>query len=220
MTFSNLLIVAACPAICVLDYLLSRNINKGRATDRDSANSLVVLSGILAALAILVPLGASLLPDRHFAWPAWLLVGALLTGVLCIFGTVYSMIGLQDRKTFKPNAAPHVPCWINATWFALFALALSSVALKSLPAADEKGTDSAKDTPYTRFVVARDLPELGSTRKMIETKWGLPSMESDSGILYRTKEGVIVFCLDPKGVAQSIRESKGIGANAVGPYCK
>lgn len=63
MNFSNLLLVAAFPVVCVLDYVGSRFVNKDRATDRDSANSLVVLSGMLAALAILIPLGATLL---HF----------------------------------------------------------------------------------------------------------------------------------------------------------
>lgn len=220
MNLSNLLLVAAFPVACVLDYAGSRYINRERVTDRDSANSLVVLSGMLAALAILIPLGATLLPDRHFAWPAWLLVGALLTGVLCVFGTIYSMISLQDKKAFKPNTSPYVPSWINATWFALFVLALGSVGVKSLPAPNEGSTDSATGAAQRRFVVARDLPELGSTRQTIETNWGTPAVESDSGLLYRTKDGGIVFCLDPKGVAQSITETKEIEANAVGPYCK
>ena len=119
MDYSSLLVVVAVPAICIFYFAISLHLNKNATHDRDSANCLVVLSGMLAALAILIPLGATLLPEKHFAWQAWLLVGALLTGVVCIFGTIYSMISLQDKAKFKPKEPPHISSWINATWFAL-----------------------------------------------------------------------------------------------------
>jgi len=220
MNYSSLLAAGAFPLICILDYAVSRYLNRDEATERDSANSLVVLSGMLAALAILIPLGAILLPEKHFAWPAWLLVGALSAGVLCIFGTIYSMISLQNKKAFAPNASPYIPSWINATWFALFVLAFSSVVVKALPTVNEGNADSAKGTAQVRFVVARDLPELGASRQEIGTKWGTPTQPNDSELVYRTKDGAIVFCLDLKGVTQSITETKESDANALRAYCK
>lgn len=220
MEYSSLLVVVAVPVVCISYFARSLQLNKKATTARDSANSLVVLSGMLAALAILIPLGTTLLPEKHFAWQAWLLVGALLTGVLCIFGTIYSMVTLQDKKTFLPHDLPYIPSWINATWFALTLMALGSVAMKSMPAAGRESTDPASATTHVRFVVARDLPELGATRQAIETKWGSPALTKDSELLYRTRDGVIVFCLDPKGITQSITEAKEPDANAVGAYCK
>jgi hypothetical protein len=220
MNYYNLFAAAAAPVVCVGYFIKSCRMNKDDAGERDSGAPLVVLSGMLAALAILIPLGATLLPERHFAWAAWLMVGALLPAALCMFGTIFSMISLQRALKFKPNAFPYIPSWINATWFALFLLALSSVAVKSFPAIGQESTDSTKGAPQGRFVVARDLPELGASRQVVETKWGTPAQESDSQLLYRTKDGVIVFCLDPKGLTQSITEMKEKDTDAVKPFCK
>jgi hypothetical protein len=156
--------------VCVGYFIKSCRMNKDVGDDRDSASTLIVLSGMLAALAILIPLGATLLPERRFAWAAWLLVGTLFSAALCMFGTIFSMIGLQHTATFKPNASPYIPSWINATWFALFLLALSSVAVKSFPATGQESAESTKSTAQVRFVVARELPELGTSRQLIETK--------------------------------------------------
>jgi hypothetical protein len=220
MNYYNLLAAAVAPLVCIGYFAVSFRINKDAAAERDSGSSLIVLSGMLAALAILIPLGATLLPEKHFAWAAWLLVGTLLTAALCMFGTVFSMIGLQSAPKFKPNAFPYIPSWINATWFALFLLALSSVAVKSFPATGQESPESTKSTAQVRFVVARELPELGTSRQVIETKWGSPAEENDSELLYRTKDGVIVFCLDTKGLSQSITEAKEENTDAVKPFCK
>src|SRR5208282_4964992 len=116
------LVAVGGPVVGVLAaYIASRFVNGTASAKRGSANSLVVLSGMLTALAILIPVGATLLPDKHFGWKAWLLVGALISGVVCIFGTIYSMISLQDETDFTPNACPYIPSWINATWVALSA---------------------------------------------------------------------------------------------------
>lgn len=220
MDYYNLFAAAAAPVVCVGYFIKSCRMNKDVGDDRDSASTLIVLSGMLAALAILIPLGATLLPERRFAWAAWLLVGTLFSAALCMFGTIFSMIGLQHTATFKPNASPYIPSWINATWFALFLLAMSSVAVKSFPATGQESAESTKSTAQVRFVVARELPELGTSRQLIETKWGSPAQENDSELLYRTKDGVIVFCLDPKGLSQSITETKERDADAVKPFCK
>jgi hypothetical protein len=220
MNSFSLLVAVAVPVVCIVYFAISLRLNKKATEERDSANSLVVLSGMLAALAILTPLGTTLLPEKHFAWQAWLLVGALLTGVVCIFGTIYSMISLQDKTKFKPKELAFVPSWINATWFALGLMAFGSLAVKFTPAVSLESTDSSKVTAQVRFVVARDLPELGATRQLIENKWGTPALQRDSELLYRTKDGVIIFCLDSKGITQSITEAKEGDANAVRAYCR
>jgi len=120
------------PALfCIVFYTISDNLNRFAVEDRLSANSLTVLSGILAALAILLPLGTALIPDHgHFTWQIWFLIGALLAGTGCLFGTVYCMIGLQDAVSFKPKDKRYIPGWINASWIALGMLALATVLLK------------------------------------------------------------------------------------------
>lgn len=221
MEHPSLLVVVAVPVICIAYFVRSLKLSRALTVGRDSANSLVVLSGMLAALAILIPLDATLLPEKHFTWQAWLLVGALVTGVLCIFGTIYCMIQLQDKKTFVPKDLAYIPSWINATWFALGLMAFGSVAMKSMPpAARRESADSTIATAQVRFLVARELPALGTSRQAIESKWGNPALEKGSELLYRTTDGVIVFCLDPKGIVQSITETKEVDANAVGAYCK
>jgi hypothetical protein len=214
----NLYIVAAVPLVCFVYFFVSRRLNKDASAERDSATTLIVLSGMLAALAILIPVAATFLPDKQFTWKAFLLIGALLTAVVCMFGLLYSMVKLQDQPKFTPNKPPYIPSWINATWFALSLLALSSVIVKSLPAMH--AGDEAILPTQVRFVVARDLPTLGTARQVIETRWGAPALEKDSALLYRTSDGFIVFCIDSKGITQSITEAKETDANAVKSYCR
>jgi len=82
-----------------------------------------------------------------------------------MFGTIYSMISLQNKANFIPNKFPYVLSWINSTWFALALLALSCVAVKSLPAANQESADLTKAVAQVRYVVASDLPELGASRQ-------------------------------------------------------
>lgn len=168
MTSSNLLTVTAPPIVCMAYFAVSVYINKKATGERLSANSLAVLSGILAALAILIPLGATLLPEKHFAWPAWLLVGSLFTGAACLFGTIYSMIGLQAKEKFNLKDFAFIPSCINATWFALGLLAFGSVLVKSIPATTQESTVDITE-PQLRFAIVRDLPLLGTSRELIET---------------------------------------------------
>ena len=219
MTFSNLLFLVAPPVVCLAYFVVSVYINKKATEERLSANSLAVLSGMLAALAILIPLGATLLPEKGFTWSAWLLVGSLFTGVACLFGTIYSMIGLQAKEKFSLKDFAFVPSCINATWFALGLLAFGSVLVKSIPAntQDRTGYVAAQQP---RFAIVRELPVLGTSRPLIEAGWGTPTSQSSSELLYRTKDGVIAFCLDSKGTLQSIKETKEAESNAVGAFCK
>lgn len=205
--------------LCIIFFGISHYINKDADADRDTANCLVVLSGVLAALAILVPLGATLMPDtKDFAWSGWLLAGALVSGAVCLFGTVFCMIKLQNTKQFKPKEKRYVPGWINATWIALSMLAIAVILVKVVPSAGHSTADFPKALG-ARFAVARDLPSLGSNRDMIEKEWGAPTLVKSQELRYRTRDGAIVFCLDTKGATQSITETQEADINAIGKVC-
>jgi hypothetical protein len=128
-------VVAASPIVlCLIFFAVSHYLNRNATADRDVANCLTVLSGVLTALSILVPLGAGLLPTaKPYAWPGWFLVGALVSGAVCIFGTVYCMITLQDAQQFKPQNKRYVPGLINATWISLGMMALAVILIKVVP---------------------------------------------------------------------------------------
>src|ERR1700681_3773621 len=130
-------VIAAIPIIlCLIFFAVSHYVNRNAGAERDTANSLTVLSGVLTALSILVPLGATLMPDaNHFEWSGWLLAGALVSGAVCLFGTVYCMITLQSSKQFKPKERRYVPGWTNATWISLGMMALAVILIKVLPSA-------------------------------------------------------------------------------------
>jgi hypothetical protein len=208
-------LMAAAPILCLGWYCFSRHLNKAVEKARNSTNSLAVLGGMLAAIAILIPLGAGFLPERHYSWQAWTLVGALLAGGGCMLGLIYCMICLQGNDNFIPKDAPHVPDWINAAWLSLTLLALSSFLVKLFPLGAEGTTQGAQG----RFFVARDLPQLGVNLQAIEAAWGTPVMASDSELVYRAQQGAILFCLD-KGVVKSIIETKETEENAIRAYCK
>ncbi len=178
------------------------------------------LSGLLTALAILIPIGATFLPAGPFTWRGWLLVGALLTGVLSLSCTIASMIILQGEKTFVPNAHLNVLGSINSTWITLALLSLALIVVKTSSAVGPGSAETPRATAQLRFAVAHDLPELGTSRAVIKTTWGTPSQESDHGLLYLTKDGVTMFCLDPTDSAQSIIETKEDDANATRTYCR
>jgi len=216
---STLTAVAAIPLVaCGAAFVLSHIVNKKATTERLSASSLAVLTGMLTALAILIPLGAGLLPQsKVFGWQEWLLVGALFVGVVCVFGVIYCMIGLQDADKFTLNTKPAVPGWTNAGWIALGALALGTVMVRFLPSSR---TPAAQATSQTRFTVARDLPELRTQRQQIEAAWGSPSLAKDHELLYRTRNGVIVFCLDRDSLVHTIIETQEVDINAGTTHCK
>jgi hypothetical protein len=217
MDLASRLVIAAVPLICIIYFIVSRSLNKNVVAPRDSASSLVVLSAMVAALAILIPLGATLLPEKHFSWTGWLLVGALLSGVVSMFGTIYCMISLQGKAQFVPKDRPYIPCWINATWFALALMAFSCVTIKVIPA---KGETASKEKAQARFIIAHELPKLGATKQAVETGWGMPTHEGESELVYSTMDGAIVFCLDPGKVTQSIIETKESDTDALRTHCK
>jgi protein-S-isoprenylcysteine O-methyltransferase Ste14 len=126
-------LVALIPALfAVLSWLVSSQVNQAVDKDRPTANYLVVLSGILAALAIFIPLSAGLIPDaRPLGWQAWFLMGALLSATVCLLGIVFCMITLQDTTTFQPKNNLYVPGWINASWITLGMLALATLLIKA-----------------------------------------------------------------------------------------
>ena len=219
---STLTVVAAIPLVaCGAAFGLSLIVNKNAATERLAASSLAVLTGLLTALAILIPLGAALLPEsKVFGWQEWLLVGGLFVGVACVFGTIYCMIGLQDAEKFVLKTKPAVPGWTNASWIALGALALGTVMVRFLPSSRPESSPPAPATSQTRFTVVRDLPELRTQRQQIEAAWGSPSFTKDHEIIYRTRNGLVVFCLDRDSLVQTIVETQEGDINAVGTHCK
>lgn len=212
------LVVAISPVSCICAFSISRKINKGRTQERDSTNTLAVLSGMLAALAIVIPLGATLLPEKQFPWQAWLLIGALFAGLSSMFGTIYSMIGLQATARFVPANPPYVPCWINTTWIALAFIAFSCIAVRAMPA-DEDRTFS-RNTAGARFLVERALPNLGVSEHDLETEWGSPGDKNNLGLLYHTNTGSTIFCLDSHQIIKSIIEVRESDTNALQTYCK
>jgi len=216
-----MIIVALSPIVlCALVYVLSRAVNKQATTERDTANCLVVLSGMLAAVAILVPLGATLLPEsKGFGWWGWLLAGALATGVLCLFGIVFCMIKIQDTKTFKPSERRFVPSWVNATWIALGVLAFASVLVRVVPLLMKPSAELSVEKAGVRFAVARELPPLGTNRETIEKLWGIAATAGPQELRYRTKDGTIVFCLDSKNSTHSIVERQEVEPDAVAGVC-
>lgn len=220
MEFSSLFVIAAVPLICVAYFALSFALNRKSTAQRDSASSLVVLSGMVAALAILIPLGATLLPEKHLSWPGWLLVGALMASVLSLFGTVFSMISLQGKAQFAISAFPYIPCWINAAWFALALLALACVIVKVAPGQIREGGGSFGQKTQARFAIVHQLPLLGSSRQDVESEWGRPTWNKDSGFSYETPNGAIVFCVNSSGITQLIIETDEEGDNAITKYCK
>jgi len=176
---------------------------------------------MLTALAILIPLGAALLPDsKAFGWPEWLLVGGLFVGVACVFGTIYCMIGLQDAEKFVLKTKPAVPGWTNASWIALGALALGTVMVRFLPSSRPESSPTTQATSQIRFTVVRDLPELRSQRQQIEAVWGSPAFAKDHELLYRTRNGLIVFCLDRGSLVHTIIETEEVDVDAVAAHCK
>lgn len=212
--------VAAIPIVLsFIFFWVSHLINRTADADRDTANCLVVLSGVLAALAILVPLGATLMPEaKDFSWPAWFLAGALVSGAVCLFGTVFCLIKLQDTKQFKPKEKRFVPGWINATWIALGMLALAVVLIKVVPKAEHSAA-GLPTAPATRFAVVRNLPPVGSAGDLVEKEWGTPSVVKSQEIRYQTGDGTIIFCLDAKGLTRSITETQEADPNAIGKFC-
>jgi uncharacterized BrkB/YihY/UPF0761 family membrane protein len=72
----------AAPVAALLIYLLGRGINKKNDQKVEIDKFLIVQTGILTALAILIALGGTFLPERS-SWMKWALAGALMTAIIC-----------------------------------------------------------------------------------------------------------------------------------------
>lgn len=206
-------------SVCV--FFIGYAIGKSWKSKRETDASLTVLSGMLAALAILVPLLAASSPWSKSAglrW--WFLLGVLSTGVVGILGTIYCMIRLQGFKEFAPNEKPYVPATISGTWICLIFLGACVVASTFWPGPEETGARTSGASPRPRFAVAHDLPELHTDRRNIELAWGSPESGDDQRLVYKTNGGSVVFCLDGQGFAQKIIETQEVSADAVKTLCK
>src|ERR1700675_1236396 len=101
-------------ALILLASFASFVMAKDSTTSRETAATLSVLSGLLVALSILVPLLAASSPwSRGLGWRWWLLLGVLSAGVLGIFGTILCMIKLQPYRDFNPSEKRLVPAIIS-----------------------------------------------------------------------------------------------------------
>jgi uncharacterized membrane protein YqaE (UPF0057 family) len=159
-------------------------------------------------VSILIPFGATFLPNGQFGWQAWVLVGALSAAILCIFATIYSMINLQSQDKFKPNNRKYVPASITATWITLGLLSAAIMIAKFGSVTGQPSYVYTNSMAQLRFTVARDLPELGTSAPVIKQQWGMPIQENSSALLYRTKNGLTIFCLDSQGLTRAIIEAK------------
>src|SRR5260370_23955634 len=186
----ELYMVAAVPLVFVLVFVASRCINTKEKLQKDTPNTRWGLSGLLTALAILIPIGATFLPAGPFTWRGWLLVGALLTGVLSLSCTIASMIILQGEKTFVPNAHLNVLGSINSTWITLALLSLALIVVKTSSAVGPRGAETPRGAAQLRVAVAHPLPDLGTSPPVIKTPSGTPYQESEHRLLYLTKDGV------------------------------
>lgn len=140
-----------------------------------SASTLAAQSGLLTALAILIPLAVAWSPwSRTSGWRWWFLFGAEGSGVFLMLATIYWMTEIQAVDSFELKTKPGLARCYNATWISLIFLAIAIVA-PILDGAGETSPGSPEGAGRARFAVAHDLPELHADRQGIETAWGFPS---------------------------------------------
>lgn len=215
-------IIAALAALGLLILAFWRQWGQFRKSDasRPSALTLAVQSGLLAALAILTPLAAASSPwSRRSDWHWWLLATVLVSAVVCMFGTIYGMMQLQNADSFALKDHPAIPCWNNATWVSMILLAFTVVG-PILGGAEAPGARLSGGPAGARFAVTRDLPVLHVDQKEIITAWGIPAYTKDWGLVYKTNGSIVVFCLDHDGRTQKIIETQEETVDALGTFCK
>jgi hypothetical protein len=130
------------------------------------------------------------------------------------------MMKLQVGTHFTPKEHPYIPSWNNATWIVLIMLTLSAVLVKVFPAPGQSNANASNEKASSRFLVAHELPELGTAKQVIQSGWGSSTQESNSGLAFRTATGVVFFCLDSEGFVKSITETKETDTNALPAFCK
>ncbi|MEL7537579.1 MAG: hypothetical protein AAFM91_11065 [Pseudomonadota bacterium] len=179
-----------------------------------------VLSALLAALAILVPLATSLLPAIDaYLWQDKLLLTALILATLSLFCVVHVIIALPRKgNTYKPKEAIHVPVIVNGTWFVLVTLAISVVLARSV-AREQVDDDYVSSDPADRFSISHDLPKLGSTLDQVVAGLGRPSGATSDAVYYQLATSSLTFCFDADRQVTKIFELKEISEDAISRYC-
>jgi hypothetical protein len=157
---------------------------------------------LVTALAILIPIGATFLPDGRFNGAAWFLVGALFMAAISLLSVIYSMIVLYKLKTYVPNSRRNVSSSINGAWCAVVFLYAALIVFKTAR------TNVHVPCALDRVAIIRDLPDLGAGRDAIKDYWGTPDGETPRELRYTTKSGSIGFCLDARGAMTSVSETK------------
>ena len=211
---------ALVPFLAVVWGLVGYYLNRNDETDLSVSSMLTVLSALLAALAILIPLATSLLPaEISFTWPDKLLLSALVLSVVSLFCIVYCIITLPRKgATYKPKSTLNVPIIVNGTWFVLFALA-SSVVIERSVLRDYVSDSTADNTANGRFSVQRELPVLGTDLDDVLAALGQPSSRGSSAVVYRLASSFVTFCIGIDRKVTQILETEEISDDAIRKYC-
>ncbi|MEO1034620.1 MAG: hypothetical protein AAFX44_03555 [Pseudomonadota bacterium] len=210
----------AIPILWVLWGIVSHHLNRNDSTDIQVSSMLTVLSALLAALAILVPLATSLLVITDtVSWQDKLLLAALAMAVVGLFCVVHCMITLPRKgDTYKPKEFLRVPVIVNGTWFVLVVLATAVVFERGF-ARGQQGDLPVSDPASQRFSVLRDLPALGSHLDDVFATLGRPSNATPNAVVYRLAASYLVFCFDADRQSTRILEAKEISDDAITRYC-
>lgn len=191
-------------------------VNNGKGLDIPVDKFLVVQTGILTALAILIALGGTFLPERS-SWIKWALSGALFTAIICTAAVLYTMINQQANAAIKQSKDAWIPAITNAGWMSLILLALFCILAKFC-ASESPGTTEEGQGSVT---IVRDRLPLQSTQAQAMTRWGPPKIKTDTELAYQTASGWIVLCFkDANAPAKSISELTEVDENAVKNHCR
>jgi hypothetical protein len=206
----------AAPVAALLIYFVGRGINKKNDQKVEVDKFLVVQTGILTALAILIALGGTFLPERS-SWMKWALTGALMTAIVCTAAVLLTMITQQAAAEIDPKARPWIPGVTNAAWIALILLAVCCILIKGWAPEGLR----PKEAREGQIMLLKERLPLQSTQSDAIADWGAPRVKSDTELAYKTPEGWIVLCFkDASSPAKSITEMIEVDEDAVRKHCQ
>lgn len=185
----------------------------------DSSINIAGLSGLLTALAVVIPLAATWSPwSKMSTGTREYLIATLCISCVAMLLTIFSIIKLQKVKTLSLEKGWRVvPTAANGSWIALLLL-VSGVIVSETTLPQPVSVPEAP--AHARFAIAHDLPKLGADRREIESALGIAAQGGEQELVYRTTTGVIVFCLDAQGLAQKIIEQREVNPDGVATVCK
>lgn len=206
----------AAPVAALLIYLLGRGINKKNDQKVEVDKFLIVQTGILTALAILIALGGTFLPERS-SWMKWALAGALMTAIICTAAVLLTMITQQASAEIVPKEKPWIPGVTNAAWIALILLAVCCILIKGWTPEGLR----PKEAREGQIMLLKDRLPLQTMQSDAMADWGAPRVKSDTELAYKTPDGWIVLCFnDANSPAKSITEMTEVDEDAVQKHCQ